>query len=187
MVELHIQPFYHLLMNSIIWPIKMQHKCFTFMKSVWLLSVFCPKTDNFAPAAVYAILYFLCLFRFHVLSFFVVCTILCLCIVHCRVGFFCANSPARRVRAAYFSIPLASFPQYDIIAKQRVPIAQLDRASDSDSEGRRFESFWARQTPVNMTFAGDFAVSERAILPLIRQRGEYRPNQFISSCHGFFP
>ena len=27
----------------------------------------------------------------------------------------------------------------------RVPVAQLDRVSDSDSEGRRFESFRARQ------------------------------------------
>ena len=28
-----------------------------------------------------------------------------------------------------------------------VPVAQLDRVSDSDSEGRRFESFRARQKP----------------------------------------
>ncbi len=57
---------------------------------------------------------------------------------------FCANSPcAARVRL-FFYFALASYPQYDIIAEQRVPIAQLDRASDSDSEGRRFESFWAR-------------------------------------------
>ena len=30
-----------------------------------------------------------------------------------------------------------------------VPVAQLDRVSDSDSEGRRFESFRARQKPPN--------------------------------------
>src|SRR4051812_23649108 len=32
------------------------------------------------------------------------------------------------------------------------PIAQLDRASDYESEGRRFESCWARQLPAQVVF-----------------------------------
>ena len=34
---------------------------------------------------------------------------------------------------------------YNLVHTKYAPIAQLDRASDFGSEGRGFESFWARQ------------------------------------------
>lgn len=43
MVELHIRPFYHLLMNSITWQNKMQHKCCAVMNT---LSIIIKRTET---------------------------------------------------------------------------------------------------------------------------------------------
>ena len=56
--------------------------------------------------------------------------------------------------------------RYNIVVVSCVPLAQLDRVSDSDSEGRAFESRMARQlkSPENAVFSGDFAIWEHLAL-----------------------
>ncbi len=143
MVELHIRPFYHLVMNSITWQNKMQHKCCAVMNTACQICNF-PKnrhTLHILPYVRICIFYARTAFiRLHYLPF---------APFFADASFtaapFLRKFPLRGARVRlFFQFALASYPQYDIIAKQRVPIAQLDRASDSDSEGRRFESFWAR-------------------------------------------
>ncbi len=53
-----------------------------------------------------------------------------------------------------------------ILLLRCVPLAQLDRVSDSDSEGRAFESRMARQkkSPENTVFSGLFVFWSRGLL-----------------------
>lgn len=95
MVELHIRPFYHLLMNSITWQNKMQHKCCAVMNTACQICNFPQKQAYSAHITVCADMYFLCPCRFHTLALFAVRTVLCRCIVYGR-ALFAQIPPARR-------------------------------------------------------------------------------------------
>ena len=68
--------------------------------------------------------------------------------IFCKVGRMAARCPESRMRlyrahlGAEFS-PAAADRYYE---SKKAPMAQLDRASDYESERRRFESSWARHT-----------------------------------------
>src|SRR5439155_6882357 len=46
---------------------------------------------------------------------------------------------------AHGPLPGLLFSIHHLLSTRRAPIAQLDRASDFESEGRRFESCWVHQ------------------------------------------
>ena len=103
MVELHIRPFYHLVMNSITWQNKMQHKCCAVMNTACQICNFPQKQAYSAHITVCADMYFLCPYRFHTLALFAVRTVICRCIVYGRALFAQIPPCAARVCGYFFN------------------------------------------------------------------------------------
>ena len=69
----------------------------------------------------------------------------------CKVGRMAARCPEGGTRKEGRRVPVSGRADAAIVAvtvdgEKNAPIAQLDRASDYESEGRRFESCWAHHT-----------------------------------------